>query len=360
MPAETQVSNPTALRNTLAKANPGDLILLKNGVWPDLDIDFRGQGPLLLRAETPGAVHLTGASRLRINGEGLAVEGLYFHDGSVADAVISLRGKNNRLSACAIVGYNPSDKTKDTKWVSLYGQHHEVDHCYFAGKTNLGTTLVVWLPRPDTGPNEHHIHANHFGPRPPLGVNGGETIRVGDSSTSMQGSKTLVEANLFHHCDGEIEIISNKSCNNIYRGNTFDACDGTLTLRHGNACIVEGNLFLGRNYKRAGGVRIIGEDHQVRSNEFDSLPGTGARAALSMMQGIPNSPLNGYFQVKRARISGNAVRGCAEVLAKSVAGKDTSLEPSEVAIEANDFSNQANLKLRPLTPREAGPEWLQR
>jgi poly(beta-D-mannuronate) lyase len=360
MPTETLVSNPTALRNAIATAKAGDLILMKNGVWPDLTIDFEAKGPVMLRAETPGAVHLTGVSKLRVKGEGLAVEGLYFHDGSSPEAVIAIRGQGNRLTGCAVVDFNGPDKAKDTKWISLYGERHELDHCYFAGKTNQGTTLVVWLPKPDTGPNGHHIHHNHFGPRPPLGANGGETIRVGDSSTSMQSSKTLVEYNYFHHCDGEVEIISNKSCDNIYRRNTFDACDGTLTLRHGNSCTVEANLFLGRNYKRAGGVRIIGEDHLVQGNEFDSLPGTGARAAISMMQGIPNSPLNGYFQVKRARITNNLTRNCAEAFNGSVAGKDTSLPPLDVVLLNNNFTNKATLKLAALDARQTGPEWMQR
>ena len=75
------------------------------------------------------------------------------------------------------------DKKKDSKWVSLYGSDNRVDHCYFAGKTNLGQTMVVWLDK-ESPENRHRIDHNHFGPRPPLGENGGESIRVGDSSTS--------------------------------------------------------------------------------------------------------------------------------------------------------------------------------
>jgi len=176
----------------------------------------------------------------------------------------------------------------------------------------------------------------------------------------MQSSKTLVESNYFYHCDGEVEMISNKSCDNIYRGKTFEACDGILTIRHGNRCKVKSNLFLGRNHQRAGGVRITGEDHRVRNNEFDALLGKGAWAAISMMQGIPNSPLNGYFQLKRALISGNAVRGCAEILAESVAGKDTSLPTVEVTLADNQFSNRSELKLHPLGARQTGPEWMKR
>ena len=93
-------------------------------------------------------------------------------------------------------------------------------------------------------PNRHRIDHNHFGHRPPLRRNGGETIRVGNSWSSMSSSGTLVERNLFDRCDGELEIISSKSSDNVYRQNTLRACAGMLTLRHGNRCLVADNYFL--------------------------------------------------------------------------------------------------------------------
>jgi len=134
----------------------------------------------------------------------------------------------------------------------------------------------VWLPAVEA-PNYHTIHYNWFGPRPPPGENGGETIRVGDSGTSMQSSRTLVEDNYFEQCNGEIEIISNKSCDNSYRSNTFEDCEGALTLRHGNRCLVEGNFFLGNGRRSTGCVRIVGEDHRVVNNYLERLTGAGSR-----------------------------------------------------------------------------------
>jgi len=60
----------------------------------------------------------------------------------------------------------------------------------------------------------------------------------------MRNSRAVVESNLFDRCDGELEIISSKSCENVYRHNTFLDCAGMLTLRHGNRCTVEGNFFI--------------------------------------------------------------------------------------------------------------------
>ena len=331
--------------------------VIPNGTYRDKALRFDGAN-LHIRAETPGGVILTGTSSLAIKGEGITVEGLHFKDGAATKAIITIEGTGNRVSHCAIVNYNGTDKSQDTKWISIYGSQNEFDHNYIAGKTNKGTTLVVWLRKGDTRGASHNIHHNHFGPREPLGENGGETIRVGDSSTSLQPGACLIEDNWFHHCDGEIEIISNKSCNNIYRRNVFDACDGTLTLRHGNGCLVADNVFLGNHYQRAGGVRIIGEDHRVENNYFEHLPGKANRAAISFMQGIVDTPLNGYAQVKRAKVLKNTIVDCAEPFARSVKGANTTLEPIDVEIDQNRIDPPGAQPPAPIQQKDTGPQWL--
>lgn len=316
--AEKTAANPTEFARFQKAAKPGDVIVLKNGEWADASLLFNAQGtadkPITLRAETPGQVILTGKSRLRIGGQHLVVDGLWFKGaGERKDDVIEFRANSNlsaqncRLTGCAITDYNPPAKKQDYKWISLYGVSNRVDHCYFAGKQHAGTTLVVWV---GDQPNYHQIDHNHFGPRLRLGENGGETIRVGTSEVSMNTSRTTVEFNLFEKCNGEVEIISNKSCENTYRHNTFLSCEGAMTLRHGNRCLVEANYFLGNRQKYTGGVRVIGEDHRVINNYFAELGGDEARSALTLMNGLPDSPLHGYFQVKRAVIAFNTFVDC--------------------------------------------------
>ena len=298
----------------MATALPGDTLTMDSGTWTNAAIIFRGNGtaaqPIVLRAASPGAVTLTGTSTLRIAGSYLVVDGLAFRDGyAPSGSIVEFRDPSGgagstycRMTNCTIADYNPPNDSTDYKWVSLYGANNRVDHCAISGKTHSGTTLVVWL---SSTPNYHRIDHNYFGPRPPLGYNGGETIRIGTSDWSMYDSFTTVESNVFDRCNGETEIISNKSCGNIYRYNTFLNCDGTLTLRHGNRCRVEGNFFFGNGLSGTGGIRIIGEDHCVVNNYVTGTRGTGFRAALSMVDGIANSPLNGYFQVKRAIVAYN-------------------------------------------------------
>ncbi len=316
------VTNADEIETAMSMARPGDTVLMANGLWTDERIVFEGNGeegnPIVLRAETPGSVVLNGHSTLRIAGTYLEVDGLRFIGGrSISGAVIEFRnGSRNlshhcRLTNTSIVDYNPSSRSNDYKWVSIYGQYNRIDHCYFSGKTNGGTTLVVWFERSSSPPAHYHrIDHNYFGHRPALGVNGGETIRIGTSTYSLLNSRTVVEHNYFEHCNGEIEIISNKSCENIYRYNTFYECEGALTLRHGNRCTVEKNFFIGNRLDLTGGVRVIGEDHKIINNYFQGLYGSSFKSALPILNGVPNSPLNRYFQVKNALVAFNTFVDC--------------------------------------------------
>ncbi|MCC7495383.1 MAG: polysaccharide lyase 6 family protein [Fimbriimonadaceae bacterium] len=335
--AEHPVADAAAFRAAAKAVQPGDALVLAAGEWRDADLLITARGtaaqPIQIRAAQPGAVVLSGSSRLRLGGAHLVASGLLFR-GPGEQSAVDFRAdsktlaENCRLTDCAIVDYSPASKTKDTKWINLYGRQNRVDHCYLAGKTNNGATLVVWVGEQ---PGRHQIDHNHFGPRPKLGVNGGETIRVGTSDVSLRDELTVVEDNLFTECNGEVEIISSKSCGNLYRRNTFRRCQGALTLRHGNRCRVEGNWFLGDNQPLTGGVRVIGVDHQVLGNYFGDLAGTGSRGALTVMQGFADSPLSGYLQPQRILLAHNTIAHCVQPLYLGLPGdldgRPTTLPP---------------------------------
>jgi poly(beta-D-mannuronate) lyase len=306
---------------------PGDTIVLKNGTWTNQTVSLRAFGtasqPIVLEAETPGQVIFNGSSRVSVSGQYIEVSGIYFKDGTLSGSpVVEFRtsssntAENCRLTNCAIVNYNPALNTVDSKWVSLYGKNNRVDHCSFENKTNSGTLLVVWLTAGVIP--AHIIENNYFGFRNANldsngnELNGQEIIRIGDSNTSMQYANCIVRNNFFEKCNGEIEIISNKSCGNLYTNNVFFECKGMLTLRHGNDCTVEGNYFFGNGISNTGGVRIIGEDHKVYNNYFQDLRGTNFRAALCMVRGKLNSVLNDYFQVKNAQVMFNTFVNCTQ------------------------------------------------
>lgn len=350
---ETLVRNVAEFDATVKAARPDDKIILANGEWRDVDLVFRGEGKVQLdpdsgalgahgwielTAETPGQVILTGRSRLLFGGRHLAATNLLWKDVTAQDQVVAFRIDTKQLASdcflisSAILGDLPD---AERKWVSLYGRDNHVISCRFEGKQSPGTLLVVWS---EDQPNRHDIANNYFGPRARLGKNGGEIIRIGDSKTSLHESATTVIANYFYHCDGEAEIISNKSCGNLYGANVFVGCGGALTLRHGHRCDVVRNAFFGDGRPGTGGIRVIGEDHRITRNLFHELTGDDARAALSLMNGIPETPANGYSQVLRATVNHNLFVNCKESIVVGLRDDDQpqqTLPPSGAVVRDN-------------------------
>lgn len=317
------VNSPDDFATAAKKVQAGDSIVLASGVWKDAQLVLkRAQGteaaPITVTVEEKGKTLLEGASSIRFSGEYVHVNGLVFQNGGEGVRhVIEFRtsstdyANNSELSECVVQEYNPQDKATQSDWVSLWGKNNTVSHCYFAGKVNQGTTFIVWPNDSLSQENHHRIYRNYFGYRKPLGSNGGETIRIGTSHVSKSNSQTIVEGNYFEHCSGEVEIVSVKSCENLIINNTFYECEGSVVLRHGDRNEVCGNLFIGNDKRHTGGVRIVNEGQYVHHNIFYKLAGKEFRAALSIMNGIYETPLNGYHQVKDARIEHNTFVSCA-------------------------------------------------
>ncbi len=330
--AEHAVSSAEELSQLERKLVPGDVVLLRDGIWKDQRLAMGGKGtaesPIVFRAATPGKVILEGESAVKIDGEHLLVEGLWLRNTHTDGVGIELHGQDCQLTGCAVT------EGLHKNYLRIWGVRNRVDHCRFEEKTNEGPTLQIEV---EESPNGHRIDHNYFGHRPPLGQNGGETIRLGYSHQSMRSSGTLVEQNLFERCDGEIEIVSNKSCDNVYRGNTFRECNGMFTLRHGNRCRVEGNFFLGKGRRGSGGIRIIGEDHVVVNNYIEGVN----MGAFWVTAGIPDSPLDGYFVARNCTIAFNTVVDSPGTCIELEAGMGTSrrtLRPENITIAANAFS----------------------
>ncbi len=322
------------------KLMPGDKVIMKAGDWKNQEIVFKAKGtekqPIVLTTEKPGSVVSSGNSTLKIDGDYLIVDGLVFADGySEKNSVVTFSKTSNncRLTNSSIVDYNHPDKTFDYKWVSVYGTRNRVDHCAFSGKTHQGTLLVVWLS--DT-PNYSQIDHNYFGPRPDLGGNGGEIIRIGTSDWSMYDSYAKVENNIFDQCNGETEIISIKSGHNQISNNLFYECVGTLTFRHGNNSEASGNYFIGNKVRNTGGIRVIGENQKVHDNYLQGLTGSDLRAAISVMNAVETPKLNEYFQVKSASIKNNTIVDCKEAIVLG-SGKNSTriVAPVDVVLEDN-------------------------
>lgn len=341
---EKFVDSISEYNEAIKKAKAGDVLILKNGVWKDVEINAYGKGtkdlPIVIKAETAGKVIITGNSTLNIYGDFIIVSGLWFKNGnSTYKSVVQFKkntklfANNCRLTNSTISYFKVTPGIKD-HWVDIWGKNNRVDHNNFTGKTSAGTTLVVWLKGNEHIENNHRIDNNLFGFREELGENGGETIRIGTSTNSMKSSKTIVERNVFAGCNGEIEIISNKSGDNIFRDNLFVGSKGTLTLRHGNNALVERNVFLGNGVSKTGGIRVINSGHIIKNNLLIGLQGEDYRGSIVLMNGVLNSPLNRYHQVKNVDIQNNTIINSGPLVFG--AGKD---DEKTLAPENVNFSN---------------------
>lgn len=320
--SEILVSTQEELDEAIVNSKPGDIIVLKNGNYLNLNIQLKSSGekdnPIILKAETEGEVVISGTSSLKFGGDYIIVKDLHFKDGySPSDAVIEFRlDKSNIANHCSVINcviedFNKLHRDDSDRWVQFWGTHNTLKNCYIAGKTNRGPTIRVDLKGNEHINNYHNIIGNHFGPRPPKGGPSGETIQIGDSYTSMSPSYTVVSNNLFEECNGEVEIISSKTNFNVFKNNVFYKSEGSLVTRHGNYCTIDGNYFIGDgNNKNIGGIRLINTGHWVTNNYFLNLKGESFRSPLAVMNGIPKSPQNRYNQVTDVVVAYNTYVNC--------------------------------------------------
>ena len=335
----------------LRTAGPGDRIVVADGDYRDLELKWRGAGaegaPVRIEAATPGGVRIGGMSTLRLAGRWIEIGGFDFRNGTApSGAVVEFRcGKevadDCRMTDCIIDNYNPVRRDMAYSYVLLYGRRNRVDHCTFAGKLNLGVTLIVMLNEERSQQNFHRIDHNHFAPRPVYGSNGAETIRVGTSQQALRSSNTLIEENLFERCDGEVEVVSIKSSDNIVRRNVFFESQGVLALRHGDRNLVEENLFVGNGIRNTGGIRIVNAGHRVVRNTLVGIAGGRFFSALAVMNAVPNSLPNRYCLVEDVEIADNLFVDCSNIEFGTGRDLERTLAPERVTFERNTIVNKA-------------------
>lgn len=274
--AATRIADSIAsLESRLGAAAPGDRIVLKDGHYTaTAPIVLRLAGtaaqPIVIAAETVGGATIEGAAGFKFERPAafVTIEGFVFTH-RAGGAVIGGGTSHCRISRCVF------ECAGEGAYLTVTGDDAEVDRNEFRNKKTLGNMIGV------TGTGSQvarrlWIHHNYFHDFANAHGNGGETIRFGLSGLSMSTGAGLVEYNLFVRCTGENELISNKSCGNTYRYNTFlDSPGAELSQRHGNHCLIYGNYF-----RRTQGIRLFGDGHQIFSNYLE-----GNSVAISIGNG---------------------------------------------------------------------------
>lgn len=222
------------------------------------------------------------------------MQGFRFDECELKATPLALNGARHcRVTDChfANITKGPSPSYA-ALWIQNKAADNRVDHCSFSNIA--GRSVQVRIRSKDDLPLRNRIDHNLFHDIPNMGANGRETIQVGhdQKNLGMMEPETLVEDNIFRRCNGENEIISNKSSRNTYRNNYFKDCSpGWFHLRGGSYCVVEGNRIEGCQ----GGIAVHGTHHRIINNLIVNTTGPKEKEAIMLRFGHTRE-LGGHYQ----------------------------------------------------------------
>jgi len=263
------VNSMASFNSAKSKVVAKDTISWQPGTYSDISIIF-DKSNIVFRAEIPGMTIFKDSSRFRIPGENNTFEGFQFVGGNCGSVdVLESRGSGNYFSNINIKDYVCS------KYVSVFpnAKRNTFSYCTFENRPNINGKNIFSLTFDGISPGYHLITHCQFknlrgqGNGADWGV---EPIRLGvDGSQGGYVSRSIVEYCYFSQCNGDGEVISSKSTENIYRYNTLENNPyGTIVLRHGSKGIVYGNFVINGQ----GGVRVKeGHNHTIFNNYFQNL-----------------------------------------------------------------------------------------
>jgi poly(beta-D-mannuronate) lyase len=259
------VSSIAELQVKIYEAKPGDVILVKTGVYSTMAdilvpcIGTKAQ-PITIAAQEMGAAEITGTSGFNLVSPAtyVIIKGFKFTHGA------SKARLGGGTSFCQWT-HNIFETPGTGDYLTIAGSDHQVDYNTFQNKDSLGKFIAI----KGTGKQIAErlwIHHNYFKTHKNQGNrNGAEALQFGLSGFSLSSSNSIVEHNLFEDCAGENELISIKASRVTVRYNTIRNCPAQFTLRHGNFNQVYGNYFI-----NTPGLRVFGDDHLIHSNHFEN------------------------------------------------------------------------------------------
>ena len=278
------VDTLTELRSSVSNAQAGDLIKVINGSYDvssaiTVSRDGTSANPIVISAETVGGVTFTGSAGFNLDGAShVVIRGFKFaytagSPGMKIDNSSYVRLTRNRFELRG---------TSESHWLMIDGtsHHNRIDRNTFANKSTQGNMLTFNGTGTEVVKN-NVIERNYFYNHTYGGTNGGECMRVGYSGWKFSNGYNTIQNNLFERCNGDPEVISNKSSNNYFKYNTFRNNDGSLVFRHGHGSTAVGNFFI----TNIGGIGVYGDDHRIINNYFESNTGTGVRASICIGSG---------------------------------------------------------------------------
>jgi hypothetical protein len=279
-----------------------------DGLWAadparcDADLIGTPEAPIVVEAAEHGGAVISGGQLEILSSSHITVAGLSWRNSNT----LKIDGSHHvRLTR----NHFRLTERSSLKWIIIQGEdshHNRIDHNLFEDKQELGNFITIDGSATQQSQYDRIDH-NHFRNIGPRAQNEMEAVRIGWSQISKSSGHTVLEHNLFENADGDPEIVSVKSSDNIVRYNTFRTSQGVLSARHGDRNRFEGNFFLGEGKQGTGGIRLYGSDHVVVNNYFEGLTGTGYDAALQIDGGDVDTSgaLSSHWRVYRATVAFN-------------------------------------------------------
>lgn len=324
------VSSSSAMTKALAAATAGTCVEVADGAYTIGTVSGlagTAKKPIVLRAKNRGKAPITAGTLTITSSAYFVLEGFdWTGSGTVqVKSCDHCRITRNRFRLA---------ETADIDWIVVrVATGTRIDHNELGPKSFPGNPISVFGDNVATSAKDTRIDHNHIHDIGPLagGNPGGEAIRMGVGSLAGEAAHTLVEYNLLERCDGDPEVISAKTSEDVIRYNTLRASAGFISLRAGNRNTVCGNFILGEGKAATGGIRMTGEDHRVFDNHVQGV----TAVTLQLHDGTADHP-----QVKRAAIVHNTFLGDGDGLELGAGAP-----PTDCTIANNLFVNPSGSTL---------------
>jgi poly(beta-D-mannuronate) lyase len=350
------VHSQEEFKTVAGQAVAGDVIVIANGTYASWAVTIptvaNAAHPLIIRAETRGKVIFTGDTGqpiFEISGSYTVLQGLTFKGCNVlktdgkSGVLVELKNSTDcRLTQCLFTQNEAKAQFMPLVIISGMGQRNRVDSCRFISNID-NQELQVKITK-EACPVNTLIENNVFENKAKVNwkvFNGGECVQIGQDPILLGNSiaKSIVRHNRFIMCNGEPEVISNKSSGNSYINNYFENCEGELVMRGGHDCVIDSNIINGGT----GGIRINGTGHIVTHNTISNVK-TGIRLMYGMAKG--KSEIGFYIAASNCVIKNNRIQKAAIGIlvgdSKNAdwTGKfDTTRYPSRVMQDVAPFDN---------------------
>lgn len=350
------IHNEQEFNSISSQIKPGDNVTIANGTYTPWSLIINTNGtaakPVTIQAETTGKVIFTGDTDhpiLQLTGTYTTLRGLTFTGCNILKAgkrmgvLVELSNtKHCRLTECTFTKNAAKAQFMPIVMVSGLGEYNQVDHCTFAGNID-NQELQVKITK-DACPQYTLINNNVFQDKNKVAwkiFNGGECVQIGQDPIllGLSIAKTTVRENRFIRCNGEPEVISNKSSGNTISKNYFEDCDGELVMRGGHDCLIDSNIIKGGNC----GIRVNGTGHTITNNNISNV-----KTAIRLMYGMAKSKaeIGFYIAASDCIIKNNHIENATTGIligdSKNAnwTGKfDTKRYPSRVMQDVAPFNN---------------------